>query len=56
MILVHNHPSGDPSPSRDDLEVTRRLVDAGNILGIPVRDHIIIGDGCFVSCKEKGLL
>lgn len=56
VILVHNHPSGDPSPSREDLEVTRRLVDAGNILGIPVRDHIIIGDGCFFSFKEKGLL
>ncbi len=56
IILVHNHPSGDPSPSQEDLEVTRRLVDAGNILGIAVRDHIIIGDGCFFSFKEKGLL
>ncbi len=56
VILFHNHPSGDPSPSREDLEVTRRLVDAGNILGIAVRDHIIIGDGCFFSFREKGLL
>ncbi|MDW7740018.1 MAG: DNA repair protein RadC [Bacillota bacterium] len=56
VILIHNHPSGDPSPSREDLEVTRRLVDAGNILGINVRDHIIIGDGCFFSFREKGLL
>lgn len=56
VILVHNHPSGDPSPSQEDLEVTRRLVDAGYILGISVRDHIIIGDGCFFSFKEKGLL
>lgn len=56
VILVHNHPSGDPSPSQEDLEVTRRLVDAGSILGIAVRDHIIIGDGCFFSFKEKGLL
>jgi DNA repair protein RadC len=56
VILVHNHPSGDPSPSQEDLEVTRRLVDAGNILGISVRDHIIIGDGCFFSFREKGLL
>jgi DNA repair protein RadC len=56
VILVHNHPSGDPSPSQEDLEVTRRLVDAGHILGIAVRDHIIIGDGCFFSFKEKGLL
>lgn len=56
VILFHNHPSGDPSPSQEDLEVTRRLVDAGNILGITVRDHIIIGDGCFFSFREKGLL
>ncbi len=56
VILFHNHPSGDPSPSQEDLEVTRRLVEAGNILGIAVRDHIIIGDGCFYSFREKGLL
>lgn len=56
IILVHNHPSGDPSPSQEDLEVTRRLVEAGNILGIAVRDHIIIGDGCYFSYKEKGLM
>ena len=56
VILVHNHPSGDPSPSQEDLEVTRRLVEAGNILGIAVRDHIVIGDGCYFSFKEKGLL
>lgn len=56
IILVHNHPSGDPSPSKEDLAVTRRLVDAGNILGIEVKDHIIIGDGCYLSFKEKGLI
>jgi len=56
VILVHNHPSGDPSPSQEDLDVTRRLVEAGNILGIAVRDHIIIGDGCYFSYKEKGLM
>ncbi len=56
IIMFHNHPSGDPAPSQQDLEVTRRLVDAGNILGIAVRDHIIIGDGCFFSFREKGLL
>ncbi len=56
IILFHNHPSGDPSPSQQDLEVTRRLVDAGNILGVVVRDHIVIGDGCFFSFREKGLL
>ncbi|MGM0653224.1 MAG: RadC family protein [Bacillota bacterium] len=56
IILFHNHPSGDPAPSQQDLEVTRRLVEAGNILGVTVRDHIIIGDGCFFSFREKGLL
>lgn len=56
VILFHNHPSGDPSPSQEDLEVTRRLVDAGNILGVAVRDHIILGDGSFFSFREKGLL
>lgn len=56
VILFHNHPSGDPTPSQEDLAVTRRLVDAGNLLGITVRDHIIIGDGCFFSFREKGLL
>ncbi|MDZ4133076.1 MAG: DNA repair protein RadC [Dethiobacteria bacterium] len=56
VILIHNHPSGDPSPSQEDLEVTRRLVDAGNILGIAVRDHVIIGDGCFFSFRERGLI
>ncbi len=56
VILFHNHPSGDPSPSQEDLEVTRRLVDAGSLLGIAIRDHIIIGDGCFFSFREKGLL
>ncbi len=56
VILVHNHPSGDPTPSQEDLSVTRRLVEGGNILGIEVKDHIIIGDGCYLSFKEKGLL
>lgn len=56
VILIHNHPSGDPSPSQEDLDVTRRLVDAGSILGIAVRDHIIIGDGCFFSFRERGLI
>lgn len=56
IILFHNHPSGDPTPSQQDLEVTRRLVDAGNLLGVTVRDHIIIGDGCFFSFREKGLI
>lgn len=55
LILVHNHPSGDPTPSREDLEVTRRLREAGEIMGIEVLDHIIIGDNKFTSLKAKGL-
>ena len=53
IILMHNHPSGDPSPSREDIEVTRRISEAGKILGIQVLDHIIIGDS-YSSLKEKG--
>ncbi|KAF0180310.1 MAG: DNA repair protein RadC [Nitrospirae bacterium] len=56
VIFVHNHPSGDPTPSHDDLAVTRRLRDVGELLGIPVLDHIIIGDETYVSLKEKGVL
>ncbi|HED24894.1 MAG TPA: hypothetical protein ENN91_07195, partial [Firmicutes bacterium] len=56
VIFFHNHPSGDPSPSEEDIALTRRLMEAGDILGIKVRDHIIIGDGCYFSFKEKGLL
>lgn len=56
VIFVHNHPSGDPSPSKDDISITERLRDAGNLLGINVLDHVIIGDGKYVSLKEKGLL
>lgn len=56
IILVHNHPSGDPSPSREDIEVTRRLYEAGKLLGIDVLDHIIIGDGIYTSLKEKGII
>lgn len=55
IILVHNHPSGDPEPSNEDVETTIRMVKAGNVLGISVLDHIIIGDGKFVSLKEKGV-
>lgn len=56
MILVHNHPSGDPSPSREDIEVTRRLVEAGRIVGIEVLDHLIVGDNRFTSLRAKGLI
>ncbi len=53
LILVHNHPSGDTSPSREDIEVTKRLAEAGRLLGISVLDHIIIGHNNFLSMKEK---
>jgi DNA repair protein RadC len=55
MIVVHNHPSGDPSPSPEDLAVTRNLVEAGRLLDIPVLDHVVIGRGRFVSMREQGL-
>jgi|SRR5690554_1019772 len=56
IILVHNHPSGDPTPSQEDINVTRRLVEVGRLVGIDVLDHLIIGDGVFASLKEKGYL
>jgi len=56
VVLVHNHPSGDPAPSQEDREVTRQLRDAGRIVGIPVLDHIVIGDGRYVSFVESGLM
>lgn len=56
LLLVHNHPSGDPEPSREDIETTGRLVSAGGILGIKVLDHVVIGDGRYISFKEQGLL
>ncbi|HBG04930.1 MAG: hypothetical protein A2075_14745 [Geobacteraceae bacterium GWC2_58_44] len=56
MILLHNHPTGDPTPSPEDLEVTRRLSEAGELMGIKVLDHIIIGDGAFYSFTERGHL
>ncbi|MFH1368617.1 MAG: DNA repair protein RadC [Elusimicrobiota bacterium] len=56
VILVHNHPSGDCTPSEDDIEITRRLSDAGKIIGIEVVDHIIVGGEGYISFKEKGLL
>jgi DNA repair protein RadC len=56
IILAHNHPSGDPEPSEDDLEITKRLVESGKILGIEVVDHIIIAKTGFISFKEKNLI
>lgn len=54
IILLHNHPGGDPTPSREDVMITRRIYEAGELLGIRLFDHIVIGDNCFVSMKEKG--
>lgn len=57
IIVAHNHPSGDPTPSREDREITRRLKQAGEILGIQLYDHLVIGaDGTYVSLRERGLL
>jgi DNA repair protein RadC len=57
IILGHNHPSGDPEPSPEDIQMTERIAEAGRILGIELLDHIIIGDeGRFVSMKEKGFM
>jgi DNA repair protein RadC len=56
IIVAHNHPSGDPTPSPEDRQVTARLVEAGKLLGIDVVDHLIIGDGRWVSLRELGLM
>lgn len=56
LILVHNHPSGNPEPSREDIQITLQTVEAGNVIGISVLDHIIIGDNSFVSLRERGFL
>lgn len=54
IIVAHNHPSGDPTPSREDIEITKKLVETGSIIGIDVLDHVIIGDGRHFSMKEAG--
>ncbi|MEC0371137.1 JAB domain-containing protein [Paenibacillus chibensis] len=56
IIACHNHPSGQPDPSQQDVEITERLRDSGSLLGIDLLDHIILGAGNFVSLKEKGLM
>ena len=56
VILVHNHPSGDPTPSDDDIKITKRLKEAGDILGISVLDHVIVGDGNYVSLRNLGII
>lgn len=56
MILVHNHPSGDPTPSSEDIKITKRLFEAGNLVGVTLMDHIIIGDNIYISLKQLGYL
>ncbi len=55
LIVVHNHPSGDPTPSPEDIKITEQIVKAGKLLDIEVLDHIIIGRQAYISLKEKGL-
>lgn len=56
FILVHNHPSGDPTPSREDIRLTLQIKDAGEIIGIRLLDHVIIGDNSYISFRERGIL
>ena len=56
IVLLHNHPSGDPQPSQEDIRATKKLIEAGNQIGIKILDHIIIGDGIFVSLKEENFI
>jgi len=56
IVCFHNHPSGDPEPSKEDILITHRLVEAGKIMGIEVFDHIIVGDNGYVSLKERGVI
>ena len=56
IIIAHNHPSGDPTPSAEDVAVTKRLIQSGEIMGIDLLDHIVLGDGTFVSLKERGMI
>ena len=56
IVLMHNHPSGDPTPSRQDIDITKRAIEAGNIVGVDVLDHIIIGNPGYTSLKDKGYI
>lgn len=56
IILLHNHPSGDPTPSKEDIHTTRRMMEAGNLIGIKLMDHIIIGDNKYISLGENGYI
>lgn len=56
IIICHNHPSGDPEPSKEDIDITRRIKECGNIMGIGLLDHIIIGNNKYISLKQKGII
>lgn len=56
IIVCHNHPSGDPTPSNEDISITKRLQEVGKLVGIDLLDHLIIGDGNYISLKEKGII
>ena len=56
VIIMHNHPSGDPTPSSEDISITKRIQTAGKILGIELLDHIVIGDNCYISLREQGMI
>ena len=56
VVLLHNHPSGDPRPSEEDILVTERIKKCGELLDIPLMDHIIVGDNCYYSFHEQGIL
>ena len=56
IVLVHNHPSGDPTPSREDLAMTKQVVDACAVMRVAVRDHLIVGNGRWTSLRDEGLL
>ena len=54
VVLAHNHPSGDPTPSPQDIEVTKRLLEASEVLGIKLLDHVVVGNGCYISMRNEG--
>ena len=56
IVIMHNHPSGDPTPSQEDIITTNRIKNAGNLIGIELLDHIIIGNNCYISFREAGML